>query len=44
MTEIKDTTTEIRKKKKNTLEGISSRLSDTGELINNLEDKAPAIT
>ena len=43
MTEIKDTTTEIRKKK-NTLEGISSRLSDTGELINNLEDKAPAIT
>ena len=32
MTEIKDTTTEIRKKK-NTLEEISSRLSDTGELI-----------
>ena len=41
MTEIKDTIIEI---KKNTLEVISSRLNDTGELINNLEDKAPAIT
>ena len=41
MTEIKDTIIEI--KKKNTLEVISSRLNDTGELINNLEDKAPAI-
>ena len=40
MTEIRDTITET----KNTLEGICSRLNDTGELINNLEDKATAIT